>query len=183
MLPAAGTSSAPSGRRTPTTCPRCGVLKPALPGGGAQKRKFSILEEGRNNSVLALARGHYVERELVRTALPLHLTQVQCTSLHVPACTAPSPGTSQAMRMRRQEAAPDAMAVPLPWGAVLVQLHNGKHLIKDTDKTTTLAFNSAEEAQRWHETFKAVIKELAAKAVEVGGPSAHTDTWRHTASE
>ena len=46
------------------------------------------------------------------------------------------------------------------------KIHNGKHLIKDTDKTT-LAFTSAEEAQRWHETFKAVIKELAAKAVEV----------------
>ena len=50
------------------------------------------------------------------------------------------------------------------------KIHNGKHLIKDTDKTT-LAFSSAEEAQRWHETFKAVIKELAAQAVEVRAAS------------
>lgn len=62
------------------------------------------------------------------------------------------------------------------------KLHNGKHLIKDTDKTT-LAFNSAEEAQRWHETFKAVIKELAAKAVEVGLPLAAPAVlgWQPTA--
>ena len=44
------------------------VLNPRYRVGALKQRKFSILEEGRNNSVLALARGHYVERELVRPA-------------------------------------------------------------------------------------------------------------------
>ena len=37
--------------------------------GALRKHKYSILHEGRNNSVVALARGNYDEKELVR--LPL----------------------------------------------------------------------------------------------------------------
>ncbi len=33
--------------------------------GALKQRKFRILDEGRNNSALALAKGHYQERELV----------------------------------------------------------------------------------------------------------------------
>ena len=47
------------------------------------------------------------------------------------------------------------------------KLHNGRHIIKDTDKTT-LAFNSADEAKQWHQAFQSVIADLAAKqGVEV----------------
>lgn len=34
--------------------------------GALKQRKFSILDPGRNNSVLALVRGNYEEKELVR---------------------------------------------------------------------------------------------------------------------
>jgi hypothetical protein len=47
------------------------VLNPRYRVGALRKRKFSILEEGRNNSVLALARGHYTEQELVPLPAPL----------------------------------------------------------------------------------------------------------------
>lgn len=33
--------------------------------GALKQRKFRILDEGRNNSALALAKGHYQEQELV----------------------------------------------------------------------------------------------------------------------
>ena len=47
------------------------------------------------------------------------------------------------------------------------KLHNGRHIIKDTDKTT-LAFNNADDARLWHQTFQSVIADLAAKqGVEV----------------
>lgn len=47
------------------------------------------------------------------------------------------------------------------------KLHNGRHIIKDTDKTT-LAFNNADDARQWHQTFQSVIADLAAKqGVEV----------------
>ena len=47
------------------------------------------------------------------------------------------------------------------------KLHNGRHIIKDTDKTT-LAFNSADEAREWHQAFQSIIADLAAKqGVEV----------------
>ncbi len=47
------------------------------------------------------------------------------------------------------------------------KLHNGRHIIKDTDKTT-LAFNNADDARQWHSTFQSVIADLAAKqGVEV----------------
>ncbi|EIE22257.1 DUF1336-domain-containing protein [Coccomyxa subellipsoidea C-169] len=80
---------------------RLGILK---------ERKFRILDEGRNNSALALAKGNYQERDLF-----------------------------------------------------CFKLHNGKHLIKDTDKVT-LAFHNEEEARLWYTTFQTVIGDLAAKA-------------------
>lgn len=43
------------------------------------------------------------------------------------------------------------------------KLHNGKHIIKDTDKVT-LAFYSEEEARLWHTTFQSVIRDIAAKS-------------------
>ena len=47
------------------------------------------------------------------------------------------------------------------------KLHNGRHIIKDTDKTT-LAFNNADDARQWHSTFQSVIADLSAKqGVEV----------------
>ena len=53
---------------------------------------------------------------------------------------------------------------PLQWA---FKLHNGRHIIKDTDKTT-LAFNNADDARQWHSTFQSVIADLAAKqGVEV----------------
>lgn len=43
------------------------------------------------------------------------------------------------------------------------KLHNGKHIIKDTDKVT-LAFHSEEDARRWHSAFQAVIGDLPGKS-------------------
>ncbi|CAK0780512.1 hypothetical protein CVIRNUC_005077 [Coccomyxa viridis] len=77
--------------------------------GALRKHKYSILHEGRNNSVVALARGQYDEKEL--------------------------------------------------WS---FKIHNGRHIIKDTDKTT-LAFNNADDARLWHQTFQSIIADLAAK--------------------
>jgi hypothetical protein len=59
------------------------------------------------------------------------------------------------------------------------KLHNPKHLIKDTDKVT-LAFHTEEEAKTWHETFQAVIADLAAKrsALEVPCSSSSPRTRR-----
>ena len=45
------------------------MLNPRYRVSALRVRKFSILQEGHNNSVLALARGHYTERELVRPQL------------------------------------------------------------------------------------------------------------------
>ena len=62
-LPAPQTAHAPEG-----TClhVQVWVLNPRYRVGALRVRKFSILQEGHNNSVLALARGHYTEREMVR---------------------------------------------------------------------------------------------------------------------
>lgn len=49
------------------------------------------------------------------------------------------------------------------WLQFCFKLHNGKHLIKDTDKVT-LAFHNEEEARLWYTTFQTVIGDLAAKA-------------------
>ena len=66
------------------------------------------------------------------------------------------------------------------------KLHNGRHIIKDTDKTT-LAFNNADDARQWHQTFQSVIADLAAKqGVEVRyaltGP-AQTPLGFHTSGQ
>ena len=50
------------------------------------------------------------------------------------------------------------------------KIHNGRRIIKDTDKTT-LAFNNADDARLWHQTFQSIIADLAAKqGVEVSDP-------------